>query len=258
MTITETLFGGLFAVALLFMMARRVGLSYYWSAILGGALPFLAYLGWSMATTGLGGDVLAIHLVVYMAGAAVLGVFGNMQSKKEPMHWAPKLLIAFFVVLTLFMAAFVSIATNGLPDSVAQLIMPNAHNQATHTRFPGAVPHDRNHLYEPHLQRLEQQRNLGWQVELKGFDGVKENIPAQVQIVANDNQGSPIEGATVTLDLWRMANSADDRKVEMAATGAGTYGAELKLGDAGNWIVEIYVERGQDSYLVQQPLTVAE
>lgn len=258
MSFTETLFGGLAAVVVLFLLARRLGLSYYWSAILSGALPFIAYLGYGIATVGLSGDVLAIHLVVFMATAAVLGVFGNMQRKKEPMHWGPKLLIGFFVVLTVLMAAFLSIAMNGLPDQVAKWVMPNAHNQTTHTGFPGAVPHDRNHLYEPHLQRLEQQRNLGWKVEVKGFESVRENAPAAVSVTVKDKQGAAIDGAKVSLDLWRMANSADDRRLELAPQGNGSYGTQLSLSDAGNWIVEVYIERGQDSYLIQQPLTVTE
>lgn len=257
MPFTETLFGGLAAVIILFLLARRAGLSYYWSAILAGALPFLAYLGYSMKATGLSGDVLAIHFVVFMAGAAVLGVFGNMQRKKESMHWAPKLFIGFFVVLAVMMAGFLSIATNGLPDSLAKLILPNAGN-VTHTHFPGAIPHERNHLYEPHLQRLEQQRNLGWSVVVRGLESMHENVPADVVVTVSDKQGTVIDGAKVSIDLWRMANSADDRRLELSPQGNGGYGTKLSLGDAGNWIAEIYIERGQDSYLIQQPLTVSE
>jgi len=258
MPFTETLFGGLVAVIVLFLIARRLGLSHYWSAILAGTLPFITYLAYSMATKGLSGDVLAIHFVVFMAGAAVLGVFGSIQRKKEPMHWGPKLLIAFFVVLTIMMAAFVSVATNGLPDSIAKKLLPNANNATTHTVFPGAVPHDRNQLYEPHLQRLEQQRNLGWSVTVRGLEAMRENVPAGITVIAKDKAGVPIDGAKVTLDLWRMANSKDDRKMELEPHGNGTYVGKLNLTDAGNWIVEIYVERGEDNHLIQQPLTVAE
>lgn len=258
MSFTETLFGGLAAVVVLFFLARRLGLSYYWSAILSGSMPFLAYLGYSATATSLSGDVLAIHFVVFMAGAAVLGIFGNMQRNKEPMHWAPKLLIGFFVMLTVLMAGFLSIATNGLPVQVAKWIMPNARNQTMHTGFPGAVPHERNQLYEPHLQRLEQQRNLGWTVEVKGLESLKENTPAAVLLRVKDKQGAAVNSAKVSLNVWRMANSSDDRRLELTPQGDGSYGAQLNLSDAGNWIAEIYIERGQDSYLIQQPLTVTE
>lgn len=256
MSFTETLFGGLLAVIALFFLARRLGLSHYWSAVLAAALPFLAYLGLAM-TSGFSGDVLAIHLVVFMATAAVLGVFGNMQRRQERMHWAPKLLIAFFVVLTVLMAGFLSIAMNGLPDRLAKWIMPHARHQTTHTAFPGAVPHERNRLYEPHLQRLEQQRNLGWTVEVKGLDALHEDVPAMAVVTVKDKQGKAVQDAKVTLDLWRMANSADDRRLGLAAQGDGDYATQLTLADAGNWIAEIYIERGRDSYLIQQPVIVA-
>jgi hypothetical protein len=82
MAFTETLFGGLLAIVALYFTMRRLGLSNYWSAVLGGALPFLAYLGYSMSH-GFAGDVLAIHLAVFMATAGMLGVFGGAHQKNE-------------------------------------------------------------------------------------------------------------------------------------------------------------------------------
>lgn len=257
MSFTETLFGGLLAVIVLFFLARRLGLSNYWSAVLAAALPFLAYLGFTMSS-GFSGDVLAIHLVVFMATAAVLGVFGNMPRRQEGMHWAPKLIIGFFVLLALAMAGFLSIAMNGLPDWLAQRIMPQAEHRAMHTAFPGAVPHERNRLYEPHLQRLEQQRQLGWTVEIQGLDALHRDVPAIAAVTIKDKQGQAVPDAKVTLDVWRMANSADDRRLELTARGDGVYATQLTLADAGNWIAEIYIERGQDSYLMQQPIIVAQ
>jgi hypothetical protein len=257
MTFTETLFGGLLAVVVLYFLARRLGLSNYWSAFLSGALPFLAYLAYSLSI-GFAGDVLAIHLVLFLATAGVLGVFGGIKSGKEGLHWAPKLIIAFFVMLVILMAVFLSIAMNGLPASVAQWIMPHAAHQTINTGFPGAIPHDHNNLYQPHLQRIEQQRNLGWKLEIKGMDGLHKGMPAEVLVIAKEKDGTPLSGAKVTLDLWRMANSADDRREQLEDRGNGSYGIHLNLTDAGNWIAEIYIERGKDSYLVQQPITVAD
>jgi hypothetical protein len=257
MPFTDTLFGGLLVVAALFFVARRLRLSNYWSAVISGALPFLTYLGYS-TKIGVAGDVLAVHFAVFMATAGVLGVFGNMYQKKEGLHWAPKLIIAFFVVLVLLMAGFVFVSINGLPTSLAKWVMPNVGHQSMHTGFPGAIPHDRNHLYEPHLQRMEQQRNLGWKVALAGLDSVHKGIAANVTLTVVDKSGNAIDGAKVTLDLWRMANSADDRKLELVPQGKGKYATSLQLTDAGNWIVEIYIERDQDSYLMQQPITVTQ
>lgn len=258
MTFTETLFGGLLAVVALYFLARRIGLPNYWSAFLSGALPFLGYLGYSM-TVGFLGDVLTIHLVIFMATAGVLGVFGGMRRGEGGMHWGPKLLIAFFALLVVFNATLLSIAMHGLPDSVFGWFLPETlKTAAVHTGFPGAVPHDHNTLYEPHLKRIEQQRNLGWKLDIKGMEGLREGVAAGVLLKASDKDGKPLEGARVTLDMWRMANSSDDRRLLLEDRGNGNYGTSLRLADAGNWIAEIYIERGKDSYLIQQPVSVAE
>ena len=136
MSFTETLFGGLMAVVALYFLARRAGLSNYWSAMLSGVLPFLAYLGLCL-TQGYEADVLAIHLVVFMATAAVLGVFSSTRKLGVKMHWGPKLILGFFVVLILLMAIFLTVSLHGLPGWVAKLIMPDSGHHQIHTEFSG-------------------------------------------------------------------------------------------------------------------------
>ena len=92
LSMTETLFGGLVAAAVLFFVVRKMGLSNFWAGILSGVLPFLAYIAYSTQHWP-GGDVFTIHFAVYLANAGLLIVFGGMQKKKESMHWAPKLII---------------------------------------------------------------------------------------------------------------------------------------------------------------------
>ncbi|MCX7628478.1 MAG: FixH family protein [Methylophilaceae bacterium] len=257
MTYTETLFGGLLTVVALYFLARRLGISNYWAAVLSGGLPFLAYLGLSMAH-GFEGDVLAIHLAVFIAAAGVLGVFGGMRRNTGRMHWAPKLLIAFFATLAVFNALLLSIAMHGVPDFVFDWFVPNSSRHTKiHSGFPGALPHDRNKLYEPHMQRIEQQRKLGWSFELEGFDALRQGVASKVGLVAKDRQGQPLLGARVTLNLWRLANSRDDRRVQLDPVGEGRYATTLHLTNAGKWMAEIYVERAQETYLFQRPFVVA-
>lgn len=257
MTITETLFGGLLAVALLFFINRRFGLSNYWSVILAGGLPFLAYLGYSARETP-AGDVLAIHLVVFMATAAVLGVFSSIRKKKEKMHWAPKLIIAFFVLLVIFNAVLLSIATHGLPDVLASWLLPNQDRQSVHTGFPGVIPHDRNKLYEEHQQRVQEQRNLGWKIEVQGLDQLVSDAPTNIKLILHDAQDQPVAADRVTLGFWRMANSKDDRQIVLQPANAGEYQADIVLPDAGRWIVEIHIERGKDTFHTKRSLLVNE
>lgn len=255
MNLTATLFGGLLAVVVLFLIGRRFGLSSYWSGTLSAALPFLAYLGYS-AGAWPSGDVLAVHLVVFMATAGVLGVFSTIRQKKEKMHWAPKLIIAFFLLLVVINAGLVSIATHGIPDRVADWFMPSQGADQVHTVFPGVVPHDRNKLYEPHQQQLEQQRKLGWQVEIEGLDTLRSGQPSPVKLVVRDAQGQPVAAERALLGFWRMANSKDDRLLELEPGKPGEFQTELSLPDSGRWVVEIGIARGQDIYQAKRAIEV--
>ena len=256
LSMTETLFGGIVAAAVLFFVVRKAGLSNFWAGILSGILPFIAYLAYS-AQHWPGGDVLTIHFAVYLANAGLLIVFGGLQKKKESMHWAPKLMIAFFIGLVLLMAVLLSISTRGLPDSLARLILPNPSNSQVHTGFPGVIPHDRNKLYEPHLQELEQQKNLAWEVTVEGLDALKNNLGSNVVIKLMDKQHQPIIAATVTMELWRMANSADDQTIQFSENKPGEYHATLRLADEGLWLTDLEIVKGEAHYALKQPITVA-
>lgn len=252
---TETLFGGLLFAAGLFFASRRLGLSNFWAGILSGALPFLAYLAYSIQHA-VGGDVLAIHFAIYLANAGLLMVFGGMQTKKEKMHWAPRLIIAFFVGLVVLNGVLLSISIRGLPDYISGIFLPNANHQKIHTAFPGLIPHDLNKLYEPHLQHVEQQRNLGWQVRMDGFKDIRSQTATTITITVLNKLNQPVEAAQVTLGLWRMANSHDDHKLSLKEVSAGVYQSQVTLPDEGRWIAELQIAHGEDRYLNQQPLYI--
>ena len=257
MAFTETLFGGLAVAAVLFFVVRKVGLSNFWAGILSGVLPFIAYIAYSTQHWP-GGDVLTIHFAVYLANAGLLIVFGGMQKKKESMHWAPKLIIAFFVGLVLLMAILLSISSRGLPDSLVRLVLPNPSNGQVHTGFPGVIPHDRNKLYESHVQDIEQQKNLGWHVDVQGLDALKNNLASNVVVKLSDKQNQPIIAATVTIELWRLANSADDQTIQFSETKPGEYHATLRLSDEGSWLTDLEIVKGEAHYALKQPISVGQ
>lgn len=256
LSMTETLFGGILAAALLFFAMRKAGLSNFWAGILSGVLPFIAYIIYSTKHWA-GGDVLTIHFAVYLANAGLLIVFGGMQKKKESMHWAPKLIIGFFISLVLLNALFLSISTRGLPDFLARIILPNPSEKQVHTGFPGLIPHDRNKLYEPHLAQLEQQKNLAWTVQVDGLNDLKRKQSATVTIKLLDKQKQAITGATVIIELWRMANSADDTTIPFNEISAGVYQAKIRLADEGLWITDLQIAHGDEHFSNKQPISVA-
>lgn len=254
---TETLFGGLLAVALIFFIARRLALSTYWSGILGAVLPFLAYLAFSSGQWP-GIDVLAIHLVVFTATAAMLGIFSSLRQSKSRMHWAPKLIIAFFILLVLINAALLSIATHGLPDSVSAWLLPQQGGQKLHTGFSGVVPHDRNKLYEAYQQRNEAQKELGWQIAAHGFDSLQAGRSMDIGVSVSDAEGRPLLAQRVTLEFWRLANRKDDIAMQLRpAAVAGEYRSGVTLPAPGRWIAVLRIERDAAVHETRHSLQVA-
>jgi nitrogen fixation protein FixH/small basic protein len=252
-SMTETLFGGLILAAALFFLTRRFGLSNFWAGVLSGLAPFLLYIVYASQHWA-GGDVLAIHFAVYLANAGVLTVFGGMQKKKQSMHWAPKIIIGFFIFLALLNATLLTIASRGLPSNFASFLLPNQDKQKVHTAFPGTVPHDKNKSYQGHLARVEQQRELGWQATLQGIENLQSKQASVVALLLVDKDGQPVSQAEVRLGLWRVANSRDDQSVQMQETEPGLYQAELLLPDAGRWLAEINIQKDDDQYRRQQQL----
>jgi len=257
LSMTETLFGGLLVAAIIFFAVRKAGLSNFWAGILSGLLPFIAYLAYSTSNWP-GGDVLTIHFAVYLANAGLLIVFGGMQKKKESMHWAPKLIITFFVGLVLLMAVLLSISSRGLPDGLARLLLPNSSSGQVHTGFPGVIPHDRNKLYESHVQDIEQQKHLGWHVDVQGLDALKNNFASNVVVKLSDKQNQPIIAATVTIELWRLANSAEDQTIKFSETKPGEYHATLRLSEEGSWLTDLQIMKGEAHYALKQPILVGQ
>ncbi|WP_334107765.1 FixH family protein [Methylobacillus sp.] len=257
LTITETLFGGLiFAIALYFLL-RAVRFSNFWAAVLSGAIPFLLYIVYS-AQHWAGGDVLAIHFAIFLANAGLLGVFGGMKQKKQSLHWGPKIIIGFFIFLVISNAVLLSVAGRGLPDRLTSFFLPNPDSQRVHTAFPGVMPHDRNKSYQPHLEQIQQQQALGWQIRLQGVADLEPGVLQRLVARITDENDHVVSRAEVTLNFWRMANSRDDKTYTLQEQMAGEYVAEVLLPDSGRWVAEILVKQGDKRYRKQESLFIGD
>ena len=257
LTITETLFGGLiFAIALYFLL-RAVKFSNFWAAVLSGAIPFLLYIVYS-AQHWAGGDVLAIHFAIFLANAGLLGVFGGMKQKKQSLHWGPKIIIGFFIYLVIANAVLLSVAGRGLPDSLTSIFLPNPDSQRVHTAFPGVMPHDRNKSYQPHLEQIQQQQALGWQVRLQGVGDLEPGVPQRLTARITDENDHAVTRAEVTLNFWRMANSRDDKVYPLVEQAVGEYAADVLLPDSGRWVAEVLVKQGDQRYRKQESLFIGD
>lgn len=254
LTIAETLFGGIIAEGIVFMVARRLKIAAFWSAMICGLLPFISYLLYSLQHR-VGGDVMTIHFVVYLVTALLLMVLGS-RNKSEKMHWAPRLIIGFFVFLVVIDGTLMNIASHGLPDFLSSALLPNSEHKSIHSTFPGVIPHDQNNLYEPQLEQIAQQKELGWKVKLDGLDAISINQTSLITVSIQDREGQPLSNATVMMDFWRLADSRDDQSLAFRALKPGVYQAEIVLPDEGRWFTGLRIQIGQHDFLSKQSLWV--
>jgi nitrogen fixation protein FixH len=255
-----TLFGGAALIALLYFGLRLAGVSNYWRGVISGALPTLAIMFYSLSHWP-GGDVVALHLALYVATAIVLTLTGDRKTgaPRQPMHWIPKIIVGFFLTLALLMAGFVSISISGLPPFVAQWFLPNAANKQVYTAFSGEVPHDEAaaKVVSQYMKKSERQRQLGWQIEVVGLDQIKGGQASEVTVSASDSAQQPLEGATVTLTIKHPADGADTGKsAKLSAFEPGRYRALVGMDRPGQWVAVLLIERGQDRFETAKEIIV--
>ena len=255
LSMTETLFGGLVLAFLLFISLKKMGLSSFWAAIFSGVVPFLAYL-WIVRNHWPAGDVLTIHFAIYLANAGLLMVFGDLKDKKQRLHWAPKLLVGFFIFLAILNAVLLSVASHGIPAWLSNGLLPKSASGKLHTGFPGTIPHEKNKSYAAKLASVEEQAKLGWKMQLNGLDAVTTGEPAAVVLQLTDNKQTPVIGAKVELSLMRLADSQDDMVIALNEVGQGEYKADLLMAKEGLWMVNLSITYGDHIYSKKQTVQV--
>ena len=160
MSILITLFGGALLIVVLYFMFGALRLPYYWRAVVSGGALLLTYL--VMASRNWPGlDVVAMHVAVFIATAVILNLLNTRRAEaSNKMHWAPKVIIGFFLLLFMIDGAFIYISSYGLPEFMAKRLMPGAAKGGAHTAFPGVMPHgeDAAKAVNSHLKQQAEQR----------------------------------------------------------------------------------------------------
>lgn len=239
MTTMTTLFGGLIAVLVLYAIG---GLFRHMPpvlrAVLAGVIPLMAYFGLIIGRWP-GLDVAAMHISVFFAAALVLFAMTQFRRRGgERMHWAPKLLIVFFVGLVFLNAALLQIATKGLPEPIARWWL-GSHGGAVYSGFSGVVPHGENaaKAVSSELSEAHRESQLGWQVEVSGLDSLDQANPIQVRI--KDRTGLPVERVTAEVRLLRAGGAEPSLILPLTAAEPGVYAGVLALPATGRWLVEL-------------------
>ena len=172
MTTMTSLLGGLAAVVVLYAIGGVIrGLPPILRALLAGLIPLLAYFALIVGRWP-GLDVVAMHISVFLVAGLVL--FAVSQFRRHSvgrMHWAPKLLTAFFLGLVVVNGSLLYIATKGLPDPLARWWL-GSDGTAVYSGFSGVVTHGQAaaKAVSSELSQAQRESVLGWQVEVVGLD----------------------------------------------------------------------------------------
>jgi hypothetical protein len=248
-----TIFGGMLLTVVLYGGGRALRLSNFWAAVLACALPSFAYVAYAAAVWP-GLDVVTIHVVAYPTVAVLLyQLYGNKSGHELNVHWAPKLMIIFFVLITVIFGGFVYIAGQGLPPALARLILPGAKDKNIHTGFAGVVAHgeDAAKGIGHYLGMESKLARLGWRLEVEGLDGLRPDREATVRVTVTRPDGQGVENIPVKLLLGRPGQASGQALV-LAAEGGGRYQARTRLPASGAWLATLRLEAVDETIALER------
>lgn len=247
MSLLETLFGGTAATVILHWLLGQIGIANYWRGVISGAIPTVGYTVYAIIL-GAGLDKIAIHIAVFLAAATVLSLLASdkRNTRGRVLHWVPKAFIVFFVLLFIVNAAFVSIATNGVPPWIASVFLPRAAVAPVYTGFSGVTEHNQSaaKAVTQQLKKLSDEERLGWDIELTGLStliaGQGISNPLSMQLL--DRQKRPIQNAVITLDIFRPGNVEPLPQLRLLPDKHGEYRGAVHIPHSGSWIVKLMIE----------------
>ncbi len=160
-------------------------------------LALLIYVPWAILTWP-GADVFAIHLAIFLTVAYALGMIGGRVGRGW--HWAPALIVGFFVVVIVTNVVFLGVAEQGITGLFATLLPTPQGSEVVDSRFPGTVSHDyqeKEALYNAYLRQVEKQQARGWQVRKGWLYKPVVDQAATFVVEVHDRDGQPVSGAQI-------------------------------------------------------------
>ena len=92
---------------------------------------------------------------------------------------------------------------------------------------------------------IQQEKRLGWKIELSFTDDMKVGAPNKAKVVIFDPKGEFIEGAKVQITLRRPATNRFDKELELVPSGCAYHGT-VSLPVNGLWDIAVKGEKGAD------------
>lgn len=100
--------------------------------------------------------------------------------------------------------------------------------------------------YNRVIEAEHRQAALGWTVSV-AFDPTAERR-GRLSVRAFDGSGKPLDGATVTAQLFRPTQAGYDKDITLHPAGAGSYEAEFELPLRGQWDIRTQIAHRSDVY----------
>jgi nitrogen fixation protein FixH len=217
-----------------------------------------------------GGDVLAMHIALYLVAAYVLAIISHSRERRLEaegvdsgrwFHWGPAVIVLFFTAVILLNGLMVVLSKEGLPEALSHLLLPKQDTERdVSMAFPGTVSRDfqkKETLYNEYLEQVRRQQERGWQVR-KGWlraPVADETVPFQVSV--RDRDDHPVSGARVVAQFLRPADKRLDQTVELQEQEPGLYRAPVRLPKPGLWDLTLVIERGEALHEVQASTRIA-
>lgn len=243
MNLFVTIFGGMLLTVVLYALVRALKLSNFWAAVFASGAPTFAYMAYAIALWP-GLDVVTLHVITYPTVAVLLfQLYGEKAGREQGVHWAPKLMVGFFVTITVVFGAFVYIAGQGLPPALASLLLPGAKDKTIHTGFAGVVAHgeDAAKGIGHRLNMDSKLAKLGWHLEVDGLDGLRSGREETVEVRVTGADGLGVEKVGVSLAFGRPGQTPSHARMLVDA-GGGRYRALASLPEGGAWLASLQLE----------------
>jgi nitrogen fixation protein FixH len=250
--------GGVLAeLVVFFVLNRLVRLNGKAAATAVALLAILVYVPWAVLHWP-GADIFAIHLAIYLTVAYALGMVGASVGRRW--HWAPAVIVGFFVVVVATNVVFLGVAERGITGLFAEFLPKPRDAEVVDSRFPGTVSHDyqeKEALYNSYLEQVELQKARGWQVRKGWQHKPVVNEPAVFIVAVSDRDGRPVAGAQVDGRFLRSSNSRDDFAFAMSEAAPGEYRVPLTMPLHGLWQLVLKIQLGDELHEVRADTSVA-
>lgn len=257
MTTLITLLGGLLLMLVLYTLMGWVPrLPPVLRAVLASSITLLTYFGLIVGRWP-GLDVVAMHISVFLVAGLLLYMFSQYRSRRTGrLHWVPKLLIGFFVLLAVINTFLLYVATRGLPPTLARLWLPGG--TTVNTGFSGVVEHGQEaaKAVSSELNRSYTAAQLGWRIRLDGLPASVQAHPL-ISVKVGDRSGSPVTGLQAEMLLSRPGSTQVESRVTLPAKAPGEYGNVLVFPGSGRWLVDLQLSHpGETVYRESHEVTV--